>query len=96
MVPWGLAVSRSRASRPGHGETLSKPRCGGQWALQWPCPQAHPPVSGVGQNLQDHLEVYVQQACTQSITLHSAQKPWRKVWIGLEWLWGYTGGCACL
>uniref|UniRef100_A0A8C6IB91 Choline dehydrogenase n=1 Tax=Mus spicilegus TaxID=10103 RepID=A0A8C6IB91_MUSSI len=51
-------------------------------------------LPGVGQNLQDHLEVYVQQACTQPITLHSAQKPLRKVCIGLEWLWSYTGDGA--
>lgn len=48
-------------------------------------------LPGVGQNLQDHLEIYIQQACTQPITLHSAQKPLRKVSIGLEWLWRFTG-----
>lgn len=52
------------------------------------------PVPGVGQNLQDHLEIYIQQACTQPITLHSAQKPLRRVCIGLEWLWRFTGGPA--
>ncbi|XP_068838273.1 choline dehydrogenase, mitochondrial [Capricornis sumatraensis] len=48
-------------------------------------------LPGVGQNLQDHLEIYIQQACTRPITLHSAQKPLRKAWIGLEWLWKFTG-----
>ncbi|NIG61309.1 choline dehydrogenase, mitochondrial-like [Pontoporia blainvillei] len=48
-------------------------------------------LPGVGQNLQDHLEIYIQQACTSPITLHSAQKPLRKVRIGLEWLWKFTG-----
>lgn len=48
----------------------------------------------MGQNLQDHLEVYIQQACTRPITLHSAQKPLRKVRIGLEWLWKFTGDGA--
>ncbi|XP_063501784.1 choline dehydrogenase, mitochondrial isoform X3 [Symphalangus syndactylus] len=48
-------------------------------------------LPGVGQNLQDHLEIYIQQACTRPITLHSAQKPLRKVCIGLEWLWKFTG-----
>ena len=43
-------------------------------------------LPGVGQNLQDHLEIYVQHACTQPITLYSAQKPWNKLWIGLNWL----------
>lgn len=51
-------------------------------------------LPGVGQNLQDHLEIYIQQACTQPITLHSAQKPLRKVCIGLEWLWRFTGDGA--
>uniref|UniRef100_A0A5F4WF23 Choline dehydrogenase n=1 Tax=Callithrix jacchus TaxID=9483 RepID=A0A5F4WF23_CALJA len=47
-------------------------------------------LPGVGQNLQDHLEIYIQQACTHPITLHSAQKPLRKARIGLEWLWKFT------
>ncbi|XP_059878679.1 choline dehydrogenase, mitochondrial isoform X1 [Delphinus delphis] len=51
-------------------------------------------LPGVGQNLQDHLEIYIQQACTAPITLHSAQKPLRKVRIGLEWLWKFTGDGA--
>ena len=45
---------------------------------------AHLP--GVGQNLQDHLEIYVQHACTQPISLYSAQKPWNKLGIGLSWI----------
>jgi choline dehydrogenase len=45
---------------------------------------AHLP--GVGQNLQDHMEIYVQHACTQPISLYSAQKPWNKLRIGLEWI----------
>lgn len=51
-------------------------------------------LPGVGQNLQDHLEIYIQHACTQPITLHSAQKPLRKVRIGLEWLCRFTGDGA--
>jgi len=42
--------------------------------------------SGVGQNLQDHLEIYVQMACTQPITLYAATRPLNKLKIGLEWL----------
>jgi choline dehydrogenase len=45
---------------------------------------AHLP--GVGQNLQDHVEIYVQHACTKPISLYSAQKPWNKLRIGLEWI----------
>jgi len=43
-------------------------------------------LPGVGANLQDHLEVYVQYECTQPITLYSALKPWNQALIGLEWL----------
>ncbi|XP_061474206.1 choline dehydrogenase, mitochondrial isoform X2 [Rhineura floridana] len=51
-------------------------------------------LSGVGQNLQDHLEVYVQQKCTQPITLYKAQKPLQMIKIGLEWFWKCTGDGA--
>jgi choline dehydrogenase len=43
-------------------------------------------VPGVGQNLQDHLETYVQHACTQPITLYSTQNLVAKGAIGIEWL----------
>ncbi len=43
-------------------------------------------LPGVGQNLQDHLELYIQQECTQPITLYSAMNPLRKMFIGLRWL----------
>ncbi|CDQ69798.1 choline dehydrogenase, mitochondrial [Oncorhynchus mykiss] len=48
-------------------------------------------LPGVGSNLQDHLELYVQQQCSQPITLYKAQKPFHMVKIGLEWLLQYTG-----
>ncbi|XP_005993052.1 choline dehydrogenase, mitochondrial [Latimeria chalumnae] len=48
-------------------------------------------LPGVGQNLQDHLELYVQQQCTKPITLYQAQKPIQMLKIGLEWLWKFTG-----
>ncbi|KAM6976590.1 choline dehydrogenase, mitochondrial [Aplochiton taeniatus] len=48
-------------------------------------------LPGVGSNLQDHLELYVQRQCTQPITLYKAQKPYHMVKIGLEWLLKYTG-----
>ncbi|MCR9213883.1 MAG: choline dehydrogenase [Proteobacteria bacterium] len=43
-------------------------------------------LPGVGQNLQDHLELYVQQECKQPITLYNAMSPLAKLKIGLEWL----------
>tara|TARA_A100001391_G_scaffold162889_1_gene121941 strand:+ start:10796 stop:12502 length:1707 start_codon:yes stop_codon:yes gene_type:complete len=43
-------------------------------------------LPGVGQNLQDHLEVWVQQECTQKITLNAWLGPLAKAWIGANWL----------
>ncbi len=43
-------------------------------------------LPGVGENLQDHLEVYVQYACTQPITLYSTLSPFSRLKIGLHWL----------
>ena len=48
-------------------------------------------VPGVGENLQDHIETYVQHACTQPITLHATQNLLAKGRIGLEWLLFRTG-----
>lgn len=42
-------------------------------------------LPGVGERLQDHVEVFVQYQCTQPITLFSALKPWNKLAIGLRW-----------
>ncbi|QMV25875.1 choline dehydrogenase [Brucella sp. BO3] len=49
---------------------------------------------GVGQNLQDHLEVYIQQECTQPITLYSKLNLFSKAKIGVEWLLFKTGDGA--
>ncbi|MCY6381577.1 choline dehydrogenase [Hoeflea prorocentri] len=46
---------------------------------------------GVGQNLQDHLELYVQQECTQPITLYSKMNLISKGLIGAEWLFFKSG-----
>ena len=43
-------------------------------------------LPGVGRNLQDHLELYVQQACTRPITLYSATGLLRKALIGARWM----------
>ncbi|MGZ4691939.1 MAG: choline dehydrogenase [Acidimicrobiia bacterium] len=40
----------------------------------------------VGENLQDHLEVYIQHACTQPVSMAPMLKLWRRPIIGLEWL----------
>ncbi|MAA97872.1 MAG: choline dehydrogenase [Stappia sp.] len=46
---------------------------------------------GVGQNLQDHLELYIQQACTQPITLYKHWNLFSKALIGARWLLTGTG-----
>ncbi|MBS9405553.1 choline dehydrogenase [Halomonas sp. TRM85114] len=43
-------------------------------------------LPGVGQNLQDHLEVWVQQSCTQKITLNGWLNPFGQALIGARWL----------
>ena len=46
---------------------------------------------GVGKNLQDHLEVYIQQKCIQPITLYSHLNWISKGVIGAQWLFTKTG-----
>jgi choline dehydrogenase len=48
-------------------------------------------LPGVGANLQDHLEVYIQQACLQPVSLYGTQHPVRKMLIGMEWILAKTG-----
>jgi choline dehydrogenase len=48
-------------------------------------------LKGVGENLQDHMETYVQYACTQPITLYAATKPLKMAAIGVEWALLSTG-----
>ena len=45
--------------------------------------------AGVGANLQDHLEVYVQYAAAKPITLYKYWNLWGKGLIGAQWL--FTG-----
>ena len=47
--------------------------------------------AGVGQNLQDHLELYIQQACTEPITLFKHWSLWGKAMVGLQWLLAKSG-----
>ncbi|MCG8693006.1 MAG: choline dehydrogenase [Minwuiales bacterium] len=43
-------------------------------------------LPGVGENLMDHLELYIQHECTQPITLYGAMNPLAKLGIGMRWL----------
>lgn len=53
--------------------------------------KAHVPA--VGKNLQDHLDLYIQYACTQPITLYTAswKHPHNMIRYGLEWFMGMYG-----
>jgi choline dehydrogenase len=48
-------------------------------------------VPGVGQNLQDHLEVYIQYRCLEPVSMQPYLR-WRyRPWIGAQWLFRRSG-----
>ena len=51
-------------------------------------------LPGVGANLQDHLEVYIQHACTQPVSMQPYLEKWRMPYIGLQWLLARRGPAA--
>jgi choline dehydrogenase len=51
-------------------------------------------VPGVGEHLQEHLEVYVQHACTQPVSVAPALKWRNRPRIGAEWLFLRKGDGA--
>ena len=46
---------------------------------------------GVGQNLQDHLELYIQMAASQPVSLYKYWNLFGKAWVGLQWLLNKSG-----
>jgi choline dehydrogenase len=46
---------------------------------------------GVGQNLQDHLELYIQQESLKPVTLNSVLNPFSKALIGARWMFFKSG-----
>ena len=48
-------------------------------------------LPGVGQNLQDHLEIYLQMACTQPVSLFKYYNLLGKAYVGARWLFTRTG-----
>ena len=49
-------------------------------------------LSGVGDHLQDHLEVYIQYASTQPVSMQpAATQKWRRPFIGARWLFLRSG-----
>jgi len=47
--------------------------------------------AGVGDNLQDHLELYLQMECLEPITLYRHLNLVSKAWIGAQWLFFRSG-----
>jgi choline dehydrogenase len=48
-------------------------------------------LPAVGENLQDHLEVYIQHASTRPVSVQPALKKWRRPEIGARWLFLRSG-----
>ncbi|RJF79173.1 choline dehydrogenase [Azospirillum cavernae] len=48
-------------------------------------------LPGVGADLQDHLEMYIQYECKQPVSLYPALQWWNQPAIGAEWLFRGTG-----
>ena len=51
-------------------------------------------LPGVGENMQDHLEVYIQYACKTPVSMAPALKWWNKPLIGYQWLFHRKGPAA--
>lgn len=51
-------------------------------------------LPGVGKNLQDHLEIYIQHQCKQPVTLYQYTRYPCKAFSGLRWFLNHTGICS--
>jgi choline dehydrogenase len=51
-------------------------------------------LPGVGENLQDHLEVYIQHACGQPVSVSPYLRYRHRPWVGLLWLLGKGPGAT--
>ncbi|MBR7554806.1 choline dehydrogenase [Allobacillus sp. GCM10007491] len=51
-------------------------------------------LPGVGENLEDHLEVYIQHATPEPVSMQPSLNKLKMPWIGLQWLLGRTGPAA--
>ena len=82
----GAINSPAAAAALGHRQPR---RTSAPWASRWSttCP-------GVGENLQDHLEVYIQYASLQPVSIVEGLKWRNRPLVGLEWLFKRTGTAA--
>ena len=51
-------------------------------------------LKGVGRNLQDHLETYIQQECKTPDTLYSYVNKFNMLKIGIQWFLNKSGPCS--
>jgi len=51
-------------------------------------------LPGVGENMQDHLEVYVQYKSKKPVSMNPSLKWWKKPFIGYQWLFHRSGAAA--
>ena len=51
-------------------------------------------IPGVGRNLQDHLETYIQQECNTSDTLYKYINKFNMVKAGIQWFLNKSGPCS--
>ncbi|ANF58760.1 choline dehydrogenase [Halotalea alkalilenta] len=78
----GAIASPAILSRSGVGDP--------QWLAELDIPLVHA-LPGVGKNLQDHLEMYIQYECKQPVSLYPALKLHNQPKIGAQWLFNGTG-----
>ena len=55
---------------------------------------AHHHLPGVGQNLQDHLNIAVVNECTKPVTFDRMNNPLRQLAVGLQWIFTRKGFVA--
>ncbi|KIG10011.1 choline dehydrogenase [Caballeronia concitans] len=82
LVCCGAIASPQLLQRSGVGRS--------SWLKELEIPVVHD-LPGVGENLQDHLEMYMQYACKEPVSLYPALQWWNQPAIGLEWLTKGTG-----
>src|SRR5699024_12882721 len=51
-------------------------------------------LPGVGENLQDHVEAYIQYSCPLPVSEMPRLNKLKMPWIGLQWLLGRKGPAA--
>ena len=82
LVCSGAIASPQLLQRSGVGRST--------WLRELDIPLVHD-LPGVGENLQDHLEMYIQYECKEPVSLYPALQWWNQPAIGLEWMVNGTG-----